>query len=87
MGTLSSRLSYRDIEFTELQSQYTNLQGQYSRVQSRVEHLERNSDTQYVQGLQQEINRLRQNFSYAADQLQQRSQEFNFPYDFHFHQD
>ncbi|CAI2198674.1 12262_t:CDS:1, partial [Funneliformis geosporum] len=64
---------------------YTNLQGQYSRVQLRVEHLECNSDTQYVQDLQQEINLLRQNFAYTADQLQQRSQEFNFSYDFHFH--
>ncbi|CAI2179155.1 979_t:CDS:1, partial [Funneliformis geosporum] len=50
-----------------LQSQYTNLQDQYSRVQLRVKHLERNSDTQYVQDSQQEINRLHQNFAYAAD--------------------
>ncbi|CAI2193774.1 3149_t:CDS:1, partial [Funneliformis geosporum] len=59
LDTLSSCLSRQDIEFTELQFQYTNLQGQYSRFQLKVKHLEHNSDIQYVQDLQQEINRLR----------------------------
>ncbi|CAI2190717.1 146_t:CDS:1, partial [Funneliformis geosporum] len=58
LDTLSSRLSHRDIEFTELQSQYTNLQGQYSQVQLRIEHSEQNFDTQNIQDLQEVINQL-----------------------------
>lgn len=80
INQLSSRLSYRKHRYRDLQIEYETLLFQYNGARANVERLQSYEDVQTVQNLQNELNQIHRNFQRLLVQLQQRSEEFNFPY-------
>src|SRR3954451_12548933 len=79
INRLSSRLSHRRHQYQDLRIEYESLLFQYNGARADVEHLRSYHDVQTVQNIQNNLNQIRRNFQRLLIQLQQRSEEFNFP--------
>ena len=68
-----------------LRTTYNSLLGDYRQLREDNRNFRNNIVPERIRDLEGEINRLRLNYNHLLEQLQERSREYNFSYNLHFH--
>ncbi len=71
--------------YESLRTTYNSLLEDYRQLRQDNRNFRNNIVPKRIRHLEEEINRLRQNYDYLLEQLQERSREYNFSYNLRFH--
>src|SRR5215216_3744403 len=71
--------------YRTLRTEYNSLLFRFNYSRSEVDRLQGLETVERAQALARDADRLRRNFNTLLGQLQDRSEEFNFPFNVHFH--
>src|SRR6266498_5368513 len=81
----STRAESFRTSYESLQTTYNSLLEDYRQLRQDNRNFQNNIVPERIRQLEEEITRLRQNYDFLLKQLQERSREYNFSYNLHFH--